>query len=673
MSEDDQKNQNDSMESSEEEEDESSFGPEALGLHRVGTELPKKKKLSPLQKLNARGRPARIRKKNSKYDDEMEEALKSPTKGSPMKKGLSKTPISTPIKQAPKSTGKKRPKGENEEDSDENDGDESGGSTSGKSTNVVSRAQKKTPKKKLLKTTTVTESMNINNIDKKACQRIGLRLRNLLKLPKAHKFVMYEFFYSNIDRAIFLGSNDFEMCLAETFPRLKTRMMTRIEWNKIRRTLGKPRRCSSKFFEEERIELERKRQKIRLLQSRKTGDSSFVCDLPPHIPIPFTIGTKVTARLRTPQDGLFTGTIDGLVHKSHSYRIVFERQGIGSQEIPDYEVMSTEFSDTLDVNKLTKEFISRPDVSYYMVSPLKPTGAFSSFGNHGVHFRRGDPMLSSSSLAGVSNSFIKLEGYQRPKLPNLVLPTTGSIGGYPIKLLETMVLVRKTLETKHLQLLKIRRMNVEAEVVKSFGDNAPEDFQKKYATLLVEMERINRDLADYLNILHAQTDDFITDKEEFETITPTYLREKCRDLAMQTFAKNNNNAIQDDAMVKLIGNLTTIMWVTSNLKNDQYTNVEEVLSSCLIETAKSLDPENQGLFEKNVESHINQIQIGIFDEANNQQQQFESHHHQHEHGQDEEEDEDHEEHDQDQAQEIEILDEEIVEDDGESYGEVLGM
>jgi hypothetical protein len=478
---------------------------------------------------------------------------------------------------------------------------------------------------------------------------------------------MYEFFYSNIDRSIFLGSNDFEVCLAETFPRLKTRMMTRIEWNKIRRTLGKPRRCSSKFFEEERIELERKRQKIRLLQSRKTGDSSFVCDLPPHIPIPFTIGTKVTARLRTPQDGLFTGTVDGLVHKSHSYRIVFERQGIGSQEIPDYEVMAADFGDTLDVNKLTKEFISRPDVSYYMVSPLKPTGAFSSFGNHGVHFRRGDPMLSSSSLAAASNSFIKLEGYQRPKLPNLVLPTTGSIGGYPIKLLETMVLVRKTLEIKHLQLLKVRRMNVEAEVVKSFGDNAPEDFQKKYATLLVEMERINRDLADYLNILQAQTDDFITDKEELETITPTYLREKCRDLAMQTFAKNNNNSIQDDAMVKLIGNLTTIMWVTSNLKNDQYSNVEEVLNACLIETAKSLDPENQGLFEKNVESHINQIQIGIFDENNHHNQQQQQQHYEHE---EEEEEEDHE---HEQEQEIEILEEEVIdEDDGEGY-EVLGM
>lgn len=647
MSEDDAKARDDSMESSEEEDE--SFGPAALGLHRVGTELPKKKKTSPLQKLNARGRPARIRKKNTKYEDEAEEAAaRTPIKGgigSPVKKA--KTPVSTPSKPGPKSS-KKRVKHEDDEDEDDSDNEdedeeaEESGSASGKSASLVSKIMKKAPKKRAAKSMVQSaDASGANNIDKKACQRIGLRLRNLLKLPKAHKFVMYEFFYSNIDRAIFLGTNDFETCLDDTFPRLKTRMLTRIEWNKIRRTFGKPRRCSTKFFEEERIELERKRQKIRLLQSRKTGDASFVCDLPMKIPIPFTIGTKVTARLRTPQDGLFTGTIDGLVHKSHSYRIVFERQGIGSQEIPDYEVMAAEFGDVLDVIKLTKEFISRSDISYYMVSPLKPAGAYSSFGSYPVSFQRGDPMLSSASSA----SFIKLEGYQRPKLPNLVLPTTGSIGGYPVKLLETMVLVRKTLEVKQLQLLKIRRLNVEAEVVKSFGDNAPEDFQKKYGSLLVEMERINRDLADYLNILQAQVDLFVTDKEELEIITPTYLREKCKDLAMQTFAKNNNNAIQDDTMIKLIGNLTTIMWVTSNLKNEQYSNVEEVLNGCLVETSKSLDPDNRALFEKNVNSHIQQIQIGIFDEmmgAGNQ------------------------------ATEIEILEEEeVVEEDVEDY--VLGI
>lgn len=623
---DDSKNKEDSFDSS---DDDPSFGPAALGLHRVGTEPPKKKKSTPLQKLNARGRPARMRKKNSKYDDEMEEAAagKTPTKpgASPTKKPVPKTPT-TSAKSSPVKSVKKRLVPKSKQDSDGEDED-----SESESSNPQPKSIKKIIKKRAQKSSTITESQNMNFIDKKACQRIGLRLRNLLKLPKAHKFVMYEFFYSNIDRSIFLGTNEFELCLVESFPRLKSRLMTRIEWCKIRRTFGKPRRCSAKFFEEERMELERKRQKIRLLQSRKTGDHSFVCDLPTEIPIPFTVGTKVTARLRTPQDGLFTGTVEGLVHKSHSYRVTFERQGIGSQEIPDYEVMCNDAVDGINLSKITKEFLSRPDVSYYMVSPLRPAGAFASLSQG---FRRGDPMLSQSGALGSS---IKLEGYTKPKYPTLVLPTTGSIGGYPVKLLETMVLVRKTLEVKQLQLLKIRRLNVEAEVVKSFGDNAPEDFQKKYASLLVEMERINRDLADYMNILQAQAGHFIGDSDEMQVLTPTYLREKCRDLAMQTFMKNNNNAIQDDAMTKLIGNLATIMWVTSNLKNDQYSNVEEVLATCLLETSKSLDPENIGLFEKTVESHIHQIQIGIFDEPQHEDQD-----------------------DEHPAQEIEILEEDYV-------------
>lgn len=35
--------------------------------------------------------------------------------------------------------------------------------------------------------------------DKRMAHAIGVRLRNLLKLPKAHKWVCYEFFYSNLD------------------------------------------------------------------------------------------------------------------------------------------------------------------------------------------------------------------------------------------------------------------------------------------------------------------------------------------------------------------------------------------------------------------------------------------------------------------------------------------
>ena len=126
-------------------------------------------------------------------------------------------------------------------------------------------------------------------------QRLGVALRNLLKLPKAHKWVCFEFFYSDIDKVLFCsGENDFIQCLKESFPNLKTRRLTRVQWCKVRRLMGKPRRCSHAFLAEERQELERKRECIRGLQHSKMVDPDSLKILPTEdIPMQLTIGAKV--------------------------------------------------------------------------------------------------------------------------------------------------------------------------------------------------------------------------------------------------------------------------------------------------------------------------------------------------------------------------------------------
>lgn len=75
------------------------FGPAALGLHRVGTALPQREKpQQPIQVLNARGMPARIRKRNKLFfDDDIVNDPKA-LRQSPTKKSAKSTPIKTPIK-----------------------------------------------------------------------------------------------------------------------------------------------------------------------------------------------------------------------------------------------------------------------------------------------------------------------------------------------------------------------------------------------------------------------------------------------------------------------------------------------------------------------------------------------------------------------------------------------
>ena len=48
------------------------------------------------------------------------------------------------------------------------------------------------------------DPMELPTPDKKHAQTLGVALRNLLKLPKAHKWVCYEFFYSNLDQVSYI-------------------------------------------------------------------------------------------------------------------------------------------------------------------------------------------------------------------------------------------------------------------------------------------------------------------------------------------------------------------------------------------------------------------------------------------------------------------------------------
>ena len=96
-----------------------------------------------------------------------------------------------------------------------------------------------------------------------------LNLQSSLKQSASRRWCYYEWFYSNIDRALLLDQNDFESCLQHLFKNLKTRMLTKKHWSIIRRMMGKPRRCSPAFFSEEVRYLDEKRKKIRYLHQLK--------------------------------------------------------------------------------------------------------------------------------------------------------------------------------------------------------------------------------------------------------------------------------------------------------------------------------------------------------------------------------------------------------------------
>ncbi|CAH0560081.1 unnamed protein product [Brassicogethes aeneus] len=537
-----------------EEEDVPILGPAALGLQRVGTKpKPKPQPTPPTQVLNARGMPARIRKKNKLFFDD--DIVNTPHHRVPSAKKQKPTPTkrlkpSTPMRM--KMTPKKTPSKETKR--------------------AVSPALPPPP---------------LQSPDRKIGQKIGLRLRNLLKLPKAHKWVCYEWFYSNIDRCLFEGENDFSICLKESFPELKTRELTRIEWTKIRRMMGKPRRCSQAFFHEERLELEKKRKKIRALQQRKATDLTSFKDLPAEIPMQLVIGTKVTARLRKPQDGLYTGSIDAVDTSNNTYRITFERQSLGTHSVPDYEVLSNEAPETISISSFQNKFRPRNGLSAFspvMKSPL-------------VYNKKKDPLLSGSML-------------NKPQF----VQAGDKIGGFPARLLEKMVLVTKILHAKEQRINQLKSMNSDAETAISFDEEISEEFERKYAGVLVELEKLNDDLHIYLEQMQELCREIAPEPSVAAMLAPSLLREKCREEAGEIVERHlaDKSPVSSAAILDLITDFTALMLQVKSLADsDQNAYELQVLQGTMEQIKRKLSPGNQGVFQGCVEVHMKHIEVGL--------------------------------------------------------------
>ncbi|XP_038205263.1 protein lin-9 homolog isoform X1 [Arvicola amphibius] len=428
--------------------------------------------------------------------------------------------------------------------------------------------------------------------DKKASQKIGFRLRNLLKLPKAHKWCIYEWFYSNIDKPLFEGDNDFCVCLKESFPNLKTRKLTRVEWGKIRRLMGKPRRCSSAFFEEERSALKQKRQKIRLLQQRKVADVSQFKDLPDEIPLPLVIGTKVTARLRGVHDGLFTGQIDAVDTLNATYRVTFDRTGLGTHTIPDYEVLSNEPHDTMPIAAFGQK--QRPS-RFFMTPPrLHYTPPLQS------------PITDSDPLLGQSPWRSKISGSD-----------TETLGGFPVEFLIQVTKLSKILMIKKEHIKKLREMNTEAEKLKSYSMSIGIEFQRRYATIVLELEQLNKDLNKVLHKVQQYCYELAPDQGLQPADQPTDLRRRCEEEAQEIVRQANSSSgqpcVENENLTDLIARLTAILLQIKCLAEGGDLNSFEFksLTDSLNDIKNTIDASNISCFQNNVEIHVAHIQSGL--------------------------------------------------------------
>uniref|UniRef100_A0A182NDZ8 DIRP domain-containing protein n=1 Tax=Anopheles dirus TaxID=7168 RepID=A0A182NDZ8_9DIPT len=523
--------------------------------------------------------PARIRKKNRLFfDDDIINDKIPPTKATPKKTpGSAKKPLSTlktPRRELSTSPRKVIPRL----------------SLKKKQSSRYAHLKQSGRKRKYDEDENAQSAMKLISpnalLDKKWYQTLGNQFRNFLLLPKAHRFCYFEFFYSDIDRNLFGTPSDFEQLTRAHYPQLKTTNLSRAEWRAIRASFGKPRLFSPAFIMEERLELARKREKIRVLQANSLSDISFIEGLPNSISKQIAPGTKVTVKLRSPFDGMYNGTVEAYVNDARSYKITFDRSGLGSRLVPDYEVFSMEKADKIKLNSITKDYrVAYQNASFYLASPgSKPAK------------KSGDPLLGTETTHKMHSNGRK------------VFFPKDNIGGYPVKYLELIVRTKKTLSAKQMKLLRLQNITSEAQIYKSYDNPLPEEFKKRYAMLIVAIDKLNRDLTDQLSQLREYVGNLTHDPDMLAMIMPSHYREQFRDKATQIFEKNNKGHVRNEHIANLIKHLTTIMYLASNVsKNDKDELSVMSLKGAIVETREILEPTNVAVFNRNVACHMNYI------------------------------------------------------------------
>lgn len=158
--------------------------------------------------------------------------------------------------------------------------------------------------------------------------------------PKVMFWCRCEWFYSYIDRGFF-SHNDFEECL-KVILKGYVEELSMQEWRAIRALMGKPRRFSAAFVQDERQRLYKYREAIKVLQQGKVLPSNFH-DMLPYINM--NLG-NVSSRLMVGQRVLAVHPKVGQVKSgiiltldSNRYHVQFDAHELGVCFISDTQLV----------------------------------------------------------------------------------------------------------------------------------------------------------------------------------------------------------------------------------------------------------------------------------------------------------------------------------------------
>jgi hypothetical protein len=262
--------------------------------------------------------------------------------------------------------------------------------------------------------------------------------------------------------------------------------------------------------------------------------------------------------------------------------------------VPDIDVLSNDPQETMPLSSFCAR--KRP-ARQILFSPPQYAAANASPGLNS------DPLLSCS-----------------PHKENL-LTESNTVGGFPVKFLVLVTRLTKLLSVKKEMIRHVKTMNTEAEKLKSYGKEYDISFQQRYASLILELERINRDLNEYLIGVQQCCHEIDPEKGMSLLDQPSEIRKKCQAEA-QSIVKSTNTAqgkkrVRSEKSLQLVAKLMSLLLQIRTFADSEMHSFEfKSLQDSLDEIKASLDPSNVSIFQNTVEIHIHHIQNGLTQTGN---------------------------------------------------------
>ncbi|KAJ4797445.1 ALWAYS EARLY 2 [Rhynchospora pubera] len=358
------------------------------------------------------------------------------------------------------------------------------------------------------------------------------KLSHCLSNSLFRRWCRFEWFYSAIDYPWF-AQNEFVEYLNHVklghIPRL-----TREEWGVIRGSLGKPRRLSAFFLNEERVKLAKYRQSVRehyssLLTGKLRG-------LPTDLARPLTVGQRVISchpKSRELHDGSVL-TVDG-----DRCRVQFDRPELGVEFVLDIDCMPSNPMENMP------EALRRQNVYASKFGD-------SNFAVQANDWRAGVPTRVGQSSEGLGGPSRTATSYPMSMLSQQAKgDSIDSVAQAKATLNEGTIVARqamydqsstmsqiqereadiralaelsRTLDKKEALVMELRYMNEEVSGKQKETDNLSdlEHFRNQYATVLVQLREANDQVASALLTLRDRNTYNVNPANPLPRSTETY-------------------------------------------------------------------------------------------------------------------------------------------------------